>query len=144
MSAPSSIVVACDFSDPAGRALQLARTLHARLHAAVLLVHVEEDLLARSYATGTEWADDAGARRAWLEQRLEQVANDVFGPDAQAVRTRVTAGRAAPSLLEAAREAHADLIVAGTSGKSAVERVLLGSTALALVRSSSIAVLTVP
>jgi nucleotide-binding universal stress UspA family protein len=52
-------------------------------------------------------------------------------------------GRAAPSIVDAAREYRADLIVIGTHGRTGVAHVLLGSVAEAVLRLIDCSVLTV-
>ncbi|MDB5093882.1 MAG: universal stress protein [Candidatus Eremiobacteraeota bacterium] len=70
-----------------------------------------------------------------------QYANavDVY-PDTEIV----DAHAAATGLLEASRRQRADAIVVGTHGRRHLDRVLLGSTAEALVRSSDVPVIVVP
>ncbi|MCC6877853.1 MAG: universal stress protein [Sandaracinaceae bacterium] len=144
---PRSILVACDFSAPSRRALEWARLLHARLHAAVVLVCVEEDPLAQGSFRPTQesWVGEReqGERHAFLEQRLRALCGEVFGPDEQAVQTKVVSGRAADRIVDVALEAGCDLVIAGSSGKNAVDRVLLGSTTHELVRACPLPVMVV-
>lgn len=53
-------------------------------------------------------------------------------------------GRPAPTIVAAAKEVGADLVVLGTHGRKLVERAFLGSVAERVVRTSSVAVLVVP
>jgi nucleotide-binding universal stress UspA family protein len=53
-------------------------------------------------------------------------------------------GKAGRELLQYAREAHAELIVMGVSGRGAIDRALLGSTAHQVLRDAPCPVLTVP
>jgi nucleotide-binding universal stress UspA family protein len=59
------------------------------------------------------------------------------------VETESIDGSPARQILTYAQEADADLIVMGTHGRSGVDRLLLGSVAERVVRSSSVPVLTV-
>jgi nucleotide-binding universal stress UspA family protein len=136
---PRSILVACDFSDPSRRAIEAARELHARLHSAVVLVHVEQDVSTLEWTAPPAQRD----RHAWIDDRLRELASDIFGPDAQMVQTRVLAGQGPERILEVARQLECDLLVVGSSGKNAVDRLLLGSTTNALLRTSPMPVLVV-
>lgn len=87
--------------------------------------------------------DERERLRAFYDQELIRLADEVFGPEAQVVRRRVESGTAVDRLIAVASELRADLICVGTAGKGAVGRALLGSTARDLVRRSSVPVLTV-
>ncbi len=145
---PRTIVVAYDFSEGGRRALAWARTLHARLHASVVVLHADADLWSESVlgedARRYEGPDAHARRMRWLESELRREVDEHFGPDSESVLTHVLAGRPSEVLCEKALELGADLVVVGASGKSAVERILLGSTAHALLRDCPVAVMTVP
>ncbi len=145
--APQHILVATDFSPPADRALELAKTLHGALGAAVELIHVHVDPFD-GYAHSPElslWgnAKQFEAYMLGLDMMLKNTVKQVFGSDAQTVSTSVVRGVAAETIVSAAEERNADLICVGTTGKGAVQRALMGSVALGLLRKSPIPVLTV-
>lgn len=144
---PRSILVAYDFSEPSRRALQWARLLHARLHAAVTLLHVDVDPFERSSITtdakSWETPEQRTRRLKWLTEELQKEGGEVFGPDEQTLRTMVVRGRPVEEVVRVALEHDADLVVIGASGKGAVDRVLLGSTTQELVRTCPLPVLTV-
>ncbi|MEC7522762.1 MAG: universal stress protein [Myxococcota bacterium] len=142
-----SILVATDFSQPSRRALEWARLLRARLDAAILVAHVDADPFAHTTLRddAAKWQTDSerGRRMEWLKSELNEQVDDLFGPDAQAVRQVVVHGETVEALIELALERDADLLVVGASGKNAVDRLLLGSTTQELVQRSPIPVLTV-
>jgi nucleotide-binding universal stress UspA family protein len=144
---PRSVLVAFDFSEPSKRAMEWARLLRARLHAAVTLVHVDVDPFERSSLTSDaaswETPEQRARRLEWLEEELKEAAGEVFGPDAQAVRTVVVRGQPVREISRLALEGGADLVVLGVSGKGAVDRILLGSTTQELVRTCPLPVMTV-
>lgn len=142
--APHHILVADDFSEPAERALRLSCSLAHQLSVPVDVVHVYRG----DEATVTSAEHDGGPRvdralDADIRAKLTQRVADVFGIDAQTVLVHVMPGPVVPALLDMADYRGADLILVGTSGKSRMERWLLGSTAEKLVRTSSVPVLTV-
>lgn len=68
---------------------------------------------------------------------IERLADDV------PVETHVEEGSPATDIVSFAGESGADVVVMGTHGRSGVDRLLLGSVAERVVRSSPIPVLTV-
>jgi nucleotide-binding universal stress UspA family protein len=144
------MLVAVDFSDASRRALETARELSVQLGAAVEVVYVHEPptdvrhgLVARLSAPEAEppHADEQTLRKA--KEQLDLLVRDVFTTDAGGVATEVVVGRPVERILVAAGARNADLIVVGTTGRSGIERMLLGSVAEALVRTSRVPVLTV-
>lgn len=94
----------------------------------------------------TSILSDVGSDEAVLQRRGEQAVSAVEKM-AEAhdvdVETAVIEGDPAASILEYADEIGADVIVAGTHGRSGVRRHLLGSVAERLVRHADCPVLTV-
>ena len=80
-----------------------------------------------------------------IEKELKDVAAGFRKayPDLQ-IRERVVLGRPVPSILEAALEETASLIVMGTKGLSGLDRMILGSVASGVVEKASCPVLAVP
>jgi nucleotide-binding universal stress UspA family protein len=147
--APRKIVVAHDLSEAADRALAFALGFARQLGASVIAVHVHPDLYdGRSTpAVGLPWpARDQEERYlrfldGELARRVEAVGGAEAGRD---VRRYIVRGIPEKRLRELARELSADLICLGATGKGAVDRVLLGSVAQQLIRTSPVSVLVVP
>lgn len=135
--APRTIVVGFDFSKPSRRALEWARLFRARLHASVQVVHADPDIEQTAH-------ESPGQRVRWLESEVRRELSEVFGPDEQAIQVHIGRGRPSEVIAEIALERGGDLVVVGASGKSAVQRVLLGSTTAELVRTCPLPVMTVP
>lgn len=94
----------------------------------------------------TNILSDIGTNDAVLQRRGEKAVSAVEKMAEShdvAVETEVIEGDPAESILEYAREIDADVIVAGTHGRSGVKRHLLGSVAERLVRHADCPVLTV-
>jgi nucleotide-binding universal stress UspA family protein len=147
---PNRILVATDFSEPARRALETAHELSDELEASVTVVHVFDDpgdirrgIVGRGLDAPRASALPEGAR-AQLEEALSKMVADVFGDDAGSVTTVLAVGRPVEEILRHARAYRADLLVVGTTGRTGVERLLLGSVAEKVVREGTIPVLTVP
>jgi nucleotide-binding universal stress UspA family protein len=77
------------------------------------------------------------------QQHMEEIASEVRGQYAGPLTTDVLAGDVCKEILELATRLRADLIVAGTHGRSGIRRMVLGSVAESLVRKASCPVLVV-
>jgi nucleotide-binding universal stress UspA family protein len=137
---PRRMLVAVDFSEPSKRAIAFARSLAAKLRIAVEVVHVYDAIVAGASSAPGAPANEV---RAMLTTRLDELVRDVFGPDASTVRTHLVPGRPIDAILDLARKREADLVVVGTTGRTGIERMLLGSTAERLVRESAVPILTI-
>ncbi len=145
--AMKKILVAHDFSEPANRALSFAADLASQLGASIDVVHVHPDLYdgQSDPSLGLPWPapDQVERYLRFLDTELERAVRGVMGADADKVKRHVVRGEPAKRVLALAAEIGADLLVFGSTGKGAVERVLLGSVSQRLVRTSEIPVLTV-
>lgn len=133
------ILVPTDFGDASTRAREIALELARRFDARVTLLHVWA-VPSAAYAEGLAWPTEdleAAAQRA-LDAELA-AAVKVY-PSTQA---RLRVGVAWDRILESAKELGADLIVMGTHGRRGISRLVLGSVAEKLVRTSPVPVLTV-
>jgi nucleotide-binding universal stress UspA family protein len=143
------ILVAHDFSEPANRALAFALELAQASEACVDVVHVHPELYdgRGNPELGLPWPSEGQEERylRFLDSELGRVVQQAQGskPLKTGVRTHVLRGSPLKRLQSAALELGADLICVGSTGKGAVDRVLLGSVSQTLVRESTIAVLTV-
>jgi nucleotide-binding universal stress UspA family protein len=135
------ILVGTDGSELADRAARAALRLAEVCEARVRFLHAIEQLSMLGPAPEMEprlvqAREDAGEQilaenRRWAEERevpVDQVLRD---------------GSAGELLLEEATTWQADLVAAGSRGRSGLQRAVLGSVADALVRKSPVPVLTV-
>ena len=138
-SVPRRAVIAMDFSAYSVFAAQVALALIAT-DAVVYLVHVRPR--ARFTGPGTaRWErtyDDA------VPALLDAVRDRLGPPDDMQVERIALTGAPAASLVEFARSANADLIVAGTHGYGFLDRLVLGSVATELLRTAPCSLLCVP
>lgn len=142
------ILAPTDFSPAADAALPwadlLARTFDARL---VLLHVVEvtyETLLEVPWGGGFEPVGEAIARQLEERARTELEARARHLPPCETVvRTGLGSGLSRQRIVEAAQDLGADLVVMGTHGRTGVDRILFGSVAEHVVRTSPVPVLTV-
>ena len=139
-----NILVATDFSEPSGVALNygrdLARSYNARLH----VLHVVEDILMRyspeiAYAVPQMQKDlEESAKRDLKAQITDDDRNTLMVEP-----VIVTGLNMAECIVSYAKEHAIDLIIAGTHGRGAVKHFLMGSVAERVVRFAPCPVLTV-
>jgi nucleotide-binding universal stress UspA family protein len=134
------ILIPTDFSDVSRRATEYAKTIAKRHSAQILLLHVNQPVNPITPAEGV-WFDDETAQQE-IEEQLEQEGAELRSEGFQ-VRTMSATGSVQAELLSAVSREKADLIVLGAHGDTGIERLLLGSDAEALLRSSHCPVLVI-
>lgn len=131
------ILVPTDGSDGSAhvalQAIDLAKQYDATIHS---LSVISDDLLSRLDIKSRDAIEEEGRRAV---ERVESMAH-THGVDAV---TELREGDPADTILDYADDVEADLIVAGTHGRSGVERRLIGSVAERLVRYATCPVMTV-
>lgn len=135
------ILYATDFSPQANQAYFHALAL-AKAHGARLtIVHVYTPPPPTAGAgMVVPPATDADSERAHWQQQLEQIRP--LDP-AIPVRHVLLEGDAADEIVRFAAESGADLVVVGTHGKTALERLLMGSVTESVLRGARCSVLAV-
>lgn len=137
------ILVATDFGECSGRAVDLAVMLATQLKARLTLFHsCEIPTLAYEafvYPSADVIQGMLDTSRAQLEKALAAVQRT-----APAADSILQHGVPWQQILVAAEQAKADLVVVGTHGRAGLSRVLVGSVAERVVRLSPLPVLVVP
>jgi nucleotide-binding universal stress UspA family protein len=135
------ILVAVDGSELGAHALQVASNLAVALSAEIGLVHVIDPKLI-----GTESGVSADRMWASLDRDghvLLDTAAEVI-PSHSHVWKFLHRGTPSTEIIKSAREWPADLLVVGTHSRTGLARMLLGSTAEAIVGHSTCPVIVVP
>ena len=139
------LVVGTDFSVCAARALAWAVSLAKLSGARVHLVHVLlEPVQALDVAAALPYPD-VEVRREWEEAARVKLDREVRAAQKRGVATtaEIRWGRPSDSIVDTAHRQKASMIVLGTHGRSALEKLLLGSTAERVLRIATLPVLTV-
>jgi nucleotide-binding universal stress UspA family protein len=131
------ILVATDFGDASGAALEYGRAFARRFGASLHLLHVMENTFLRPVPV------DPYQMKAAIMQRLTERLTDEDRTSRHATAVLETSDNAAKEIVEYAKGHNIDLIVMGTHGRNAVERLLVGSVAETVVRKAPCPVLTV-
>jgi universal stress protein A len=140
MTLMKQIVVATDFSEAAGHALDYALELAQQQKAQLTVLHVYE-VPAIAYAEQTYLTLDVfkaleDAARQQLEALMKKVHERM--PSAQSV---LKLGVAAETIVLQAERLGADLIVLGTHGRRGLSHLVLGSVAERTLRHAKMPVL---
>ena len=135
-----SILCAVDFSETSALALQCAREIADHHAQPLTIVTVVDPLLAAA-----EQVQAGAEATSVIRQSLARFVDEHVGsgrPAGQHLQVRI--GEVAPQVLEVARDAHAQLLVMGTQGGTGVEKLMFGSTAERLLRTTDRPVMVVP
>ncbi|AFZ73095.1 universal stress protein [Natronobacterium gregoryi] len=133
-----TVVVATDGSESVKRAVDVAVDLAARFDADVHALSVVD---ASEVDASPEQLQDE--LRTALETTADAALATVEDRTDRAVTTAVREGRPAAEIGEYVREVDADVVATGTRGRHGENRLLLGSVAERVVRTSPVPVLTV-
>jgi nucleotide-binding universal stress UspA family protein len=133
------ILVPVDGSTVADRAADHAIDLAAALDAAVHVLAVVDDTLGPDVRT-TELEDRLGDA---ARQRVDDVAERARDRGVDDVHATVERGHPAATIVDQIDALDADAVVMGTTGRTGLERVFLGSVTERVVRTAPVPVVTV-
>lgn len=145
------ILVPVDGSATSNRGLRMAIDLARDRKAALVLLHVVDELLVTPMGDGgvyvspqyvDEFAAALRAQGAKVLARAEAQARKA-GVDFRAVLVQTVGRPVAEIIVAHAKRCRADLIVLGTHGRRGVARVVMGSDAEGVVRTSPVPVMLV-
>ena len=134
------ILVAYDGSEPALRALELAAKIAKACNAKLYIMHVAP--VPEDYADCYECPEVMAKvleKGKQLLERARQILSSL-GVDAETVLDKGDPGK---RIVEKAEELDVDVVVVGSTGRSGVKKLILGSVSEKVARSSSRPVLIV-
>ena len=140
----ATALVAVDDSESADAALAVAAMLASTAGTHIIACHVIET--ARLYNNALAYGFDPGPLTEEMRSEGTAVVKRALARASLAPDTPVAIvdGDPVEAVLAAADERHANVIVVGTHGRRGLRRLVLGSVAEHIVRSSAIPVLVVP
>jgi nucleotide-binding universal stress UspA family protein len=142
----SKILVPVDGSSTSMRGLGEAIAVTKQVNGTLRLLHSVDELLMTDVPLGTDyynqWVEEMRARGQKILREAQAFCRkrDI---DAEAVLAETMGKRAANAIIDQAKEWPADLIVMGTHGRRGVSRLLMGSDAELVLRSSAVPVMLV-
>src|SRR5688572_5474828 len=142
MSNRPTIVCPVDFSEPSSTALNYAATVADHFGARLLVVTIDDPLLAVA-------AENAGlqALSQQTEEGLRRFVDSAVSPAADhaaSIEFVVAVGKPAAEILRIAQDSASDLIVMGSHGRSGITKKFFGSTTERVLHETSIPVLVTP
>jgi CPA2 family monovalent cation:H+ antiporter-2 len=145
MSAPRQLVAATDFTDAAGHAVDRAFELASMHGASLTLAHGLglDGLTLLQGMLGPRLPEVAASLRDAALGRLRALADDRGRPKDVSVDVAVDVGSASHFVDQLVRSKPADLLLVGARNGDVLHRVLMGSTASRLLRTSPCPVLSV-
>lgn len=149
MSELKKILCPVDLSPDATSAANEAASLAKALGAELVLLHVMNEpafsvvdpMLGPGETTGYALPALAEEYRVEMDRRLNRLGASLEGTGLS-VTTRLVRGPTHESIISAADQEHADLIVMGTHARRGLQHLLLGSVAERVVRTSRVPVMT--
>lgn len=143
------ILVPTDFSKPAQIATEVAADIARKAGATLILLHVVEAASEGSFnvegETGLGSSEDSLFTMKLIERSRKLLAKAVDDPKLSGIKVRPELKMGTPfhGMRTIITEQKVDLVVMGTSGKSQMEEMIIGSNTEKVVRHSHCPVLTV-
>ncbi len=140
-----TILAPIDFSDVTGDVIQTAGQIAKAFHASLYLLHVAPpDPYFVGYERGPQTVRDSVAQEIrkgqYYLQEVEAEAKDM-GVDVHALQVQ---GATLEKILKESERLKADLIVLGSHGRGALQKLLVGSVVEGILRKAPCPVLIVP
>lgn len=145
------ILVPVDFSKPAMTAAEVGADIARKAGAQLILLHVVEEIVGDSFKVmgeastdQTRWEDKVFTVKL-IERAKKQMAKLVEDPKLEGVRVKpeLRVGTPYHGMNQIIQDYKVDLVVMGTSGKSGLEQMIIGSNTEKVVRTAHCPVLTV-
>jgi len=140
---PPTVLCPVDFSEPSRSALCYAAAVADHFGARLIVLAVDDPLLAEVAATTGRVPSLASETRRELQRFCnETLTNISAGP--KTIEFRVTLGKPAPAILHEARELQPELIVISSRGRGGIRKMFFGSTTERVLRETTVPVLITP
>lgn len=144
------ILVPTDFSKPAQWATEVAASIAAKANATLILLHVVEQPTEGSFNVEGETKYGGDMEERLFTMKLIERSRELLEKEAKKteeagakVITELRMGNPFHGMHSMISEHRVDLVVMGTSGKSKLDEILIGSNTEKVVRYSKCSVLTV-
>jgi nucleotide-binding universal stress UspA family protein len=144
------ILVPTDFSKPANIAVEVATEIAKKAGAELTLLHVIEEAVANSMNVEGQVVADAGWEEKLFTMKLiekgrKQMAKLLDNPKLQGVKVKdeLRVGSPYHGMNAIITDKKVDLVVMGTSGRSDMEQMIIGSNTEKVVRTANCPVLTI-
>ena len=140
-----TILAPIDFSDVTGAVVESAAGIAKAFQASLYLLHVappDPDFIV--YEPGPQTVRDSVARKIRKEQhQLQELESEMKGKGLD-VHALLVQGATTGKILQEAKRLQAEMIVIGSHGHGALQKLLVGSVAEGILRKAPCPVLIVP
>jgi len=148
------VLIALDYNPTAQKVAETGYAMAKAMNAEVILLHVTSDPVHYSdpeyspimgfsgfMETGPFQLNNIeGLKKA----SLDFLDNSKHHLDDETIKTRVTEGDAAESIIKTAKEVHADIIVMGSHSQHLLEEILMGSVTEKVMHHTTVPLLIIP
>ena len=143
MAEIKKILCAVDFSEMTPKVVEYADTLAKKMDADVHVIFVVQrlDHYASFNVAPPSLQEIHGEVLGEAEKKIDALTQEQFSTDK--VTAKVLSGHADEEILKYADNENVDLIVMGTHGRKGVDRLLFGSIAEKVVKTSQVPVMTI-
>ncbi|EFI35917.1 UspA domain protein [Desulfonatronospira thiodismutans ASO3-1] len=143
MAEIKKILCAVDFSEMTPKVVEYADTLAKKMDADVHVIFVVQrlDHYASFNVAPPSLQEIHGEVLGEAEKKIDALVQEQFSTDK--VTAKVLSGHADEEILRYAKDENVDLIVMGTHGRKGVDRLLFGSIAEKVVKTSQVPVMTI-
>jgi nucleotide-binding universal stress UspA family protein len=148
------ILIAIDYNPTAQKIVEAGYSLAKSMNAEITLLHVVADYtyyssLDYSPIMGFDSFSNLGMLQTNTVTELQSAAEDYLQKTKAhlgdpAIKTLVRDGDSGSAILDAAKELNADIIVLGSHSRRGLEKILMGSVAEKVLRSSDIPLFIIP
>ena len=138
------ILIPTDFSPHADKAVEYGLGIARKTGASIRLLHVTENMEGFGIDNVIPAEEiQKGFDSSGIE-KLNLLKSSIESTESVMVETEVKHGAITESILNAAKECNADLIVVGTFGVTGLKEALFGSKTAALIGQSSVPIIAIP
>jgi len=137
----NKILWATDFSDESREALNYVSDFARTFDAKILAVHVVPDFSPVLYNTAPVMKGELVSRVDVIKKNMKDRLEDLGRKAEIDFDVLIKEGTAAKRIIETAEEEGADMIVMGRRGRSAIEKLFIGSVANQVLRNSPVPLL---
>jgi universal stress protein A len=138
-----AILLATDFGPESKAALRLCASLARQIGTSIHVLHVARDPMRRASTPEVYGIDWQRLRNDIVTQASRSLGELAAAYQDAPIMTDVAVGSPAETIVQAANDLSADLIVMGTHGRGALGHLLLGSVAERVIRLAPCPVMTV-
>jgi nucleotide-binding universal stress UspA family protein len=154
MNKKKKVLIALDYDQTAQKVAELGYSMAESMDAEVTLLHVITDLVyysSREYSPvmGFQGYMEMGPLQTVTIEGMKNTTLDYLNNikthlGESSIQTIVKEGDFAESILETAKEVHADIIVLGSHSRKWLENIVMGSVSEKVLRSTSIPLFIIP